>query len=104
MLGAQKGLELEIFYSQKIHQKEIPLLVSPNLLRSIGVGQVDIASFKQEVNGEFVIKLYEIKNSIAIKAVQKRRLEQAAHYLSSIFDLNVQLIYLFGAKEFCQTA
>ncbi len=99
----ERGLELEIFHSKIIHQKEIPLLISPSLLRSLGLGQIDIASFVRGAEGEFIIKLYEVKNSVVVKRGQRLRLQLAAEFLAKVFDLNVQLIYLFGAKEFCQT-
>lgn len=87
-----KGLQQEIYFSNRLHSLGIPLLVEPRVLQSRGCGQVDIARIDQNKN----ICIFEIKSSRFITRAQKVRLRKSAIFLSSVFDMPCRLSVIFG--------
>ena len=71
-----------------IHKKGIPLLVSPLLLRSYGLGQIDLAIFEKNE----LVKIFEVKSSIPVVSVsQNKRIKKAAEFIGLIFSAAVVL-------------
>lgn len=85
-----KGLQSEIKASKLLHSNYLPLLISPQILRTRSCGQIDLACFKDNE-----IYLFEIKNrklakgSLSIK--QRIRLSQSVRYISGVFNKKVRL-------------
>lgn len=82
------GLSLELERSREFHSEGIPLLVSPQLLRTRDLGQLDLARLRK-VKEEWRIEIAEVKSSqtgmVAILRGQRRRILSAANFLSGIF-------------------
>ena len=95
------GLKLEKHLSVEFHQVGIPLLVSPQILRSRDLGQIDLARMVKK-NAEWVIEVSEVKSSSVGEANlvrgQRRRLTQAQMFLSSILGSPSRLILTVGNK------
>ncbi len=83
---------LESYQCDKTHQKSLPLLVSPKLLRANDCGQIDCAVIAEET-----IILYEVKRSPRLSCRQKSRLQRSAIFISAITGLPSKIVYLFGA-------
>lgn len=87
---SKKGLEKERLLSFKLHQKYTPLLISSQLLRRLGCGQIDISYVS---NNELVI--VESKSSgvgvSSMGKVQLKRLERSVALLSSLLSMPVKL-------------
>ncbi|WP_040314494.1 hypothetical protein [Bacteriovorax sp. BAL6_X] len=82
-----KGISLEIEKSRIVHGESVPLLICPTMLRRLGCGQVDIAGI-YKYNGEFIIRLFEVKSSGFMTNTQKQRLLNSAHFISSYFEIS----------------
>lgn len=82
-----KGEVLEREMSLKLHSKADALLVSSLVLRSRGLGQVDVVNLRGRV-----ITVWEIKSSIRPGFKQIKRLRAAACFLSQIFSKSVRLV------------
>lgn len=82
---------LELYFSKIYHSKEIPLLVSPELLRRHSCGQLDLAVLTKNRSTEDEIHLFEIKSNKTknIGYRQRTRLQATAKFLSTILKLNV---------------
>ena len=81
-----KGVALELFYSEKFHSQYLPVLISPQFLRGMGAGQIDLAYIKQ---GQ--LYLCEIKSSLRLSFKQRRRLKKTACLLGEIFKMEIKL-------------
>ena len=91
----KKGLEFEAEFTKKYHCDHLPLLISPQLLRKLNLGQIDAAKvFKCQ--GKSIVELVELKTSIMPTKKQFRRLMKTREYLSWVFEREVKL------KIFCQ--
>uniref|UniRef100_UPI003715EFB9 hypothetical protein n=1 Tax=Halobacteriovorax sp. XZX-2 TaxID=3157721 RepID=UPI003715EFB9 len=82
-----KGSSLELRKSRLVHSESVPLLVCSTMLRRHGCGQVDIAGI-YKLNGEFLIKLFEVKSSGFMSESQRLRLLNSAHFISSYFEIS----------------
>lgn len=93
----KKGLELEREFSREFHQEGIPLLVSPSLLRSRNLGQVDLSRLKKDREG-WVIEVGEVKSSQVgeeqMLRFQRQRIFSAQNFLSAIFGHRTKLLRL----------
>lgn len=82
----------ETIFSQKVHTQGVPLLLSADLLRSRGLGQVDLATYDPHMK---VISLFEVKSSAfgveSMSYIQDNRLRLTQVFLSSLFGLTVKL-------------
>jgi len=76
---SKKGREFELMASSRLHREGVPLLISPQFLRQMGLGQIDIARIKNEV-----IEIYELKHSSYISPRQKGRIKSTAHFLGQL--------------------
>ncbi len=91
-----KGQKEELNYSLKVHGSDLPLLLSPLILRERGAGQVDLAVLKKSQDWQVI--LYEIKSSGFITRGQYERLRKTASFVSKIFEASTS-IRVIGPKE-----
>ncbi|MBG08659.1 MAG: hypothetical protein CME68_07865 [Halobacteriovoraceae bacterium] len=82
------GLKEELRWSRFFHERGVPVLVSQDLLRKRGLGQVDVCFFKKE-RGRIILKLIEVKSSphTFFSQKQRRRLLGACSFLSKVFNV-----------------
>ncbi len=96
-LGSSLGLKNELKFSLCFHQEGVPLLVSPLLLRSRGLGQIDLGRFIK-TGQDWEIELAEVKSSHLGKEVmslkQKQRLRASGNFLGSLFGAFVRFVEL----------
>lgn len=94
-----KGQELEKKISQDFHHSGIPLLISPALLRSRDLGQVDLARLGKDRQG-WMLELGEVKSSmVGVEQMQRRqkgRLFATQRFLSAVFGHRSRLIPLLN--------
>ncbi len=93
--GELTELKASLYY----HQKGVPVLVSDLMLRSMGLGQIDISYLEKSAKKSWVLKIIEMKSSVYPGTKQLRRLKQTQDYLSRILDLESNL-----EVKFCQKA
>lgn len=89
------GLELEKQFSSEFHRAGVILLVSPTLLRSRDLGQIDLARLIRDQAG-WLIEIGEVKSSAQgleqMERSQKKRLFSSQRFLSGIFGHRSRLI------------
>ena len=92
------GLRLELSHSIKFHSEGIALLISPELLRLRGLGQIDLSRMQRK--SEWVIELAEVKSSSvgedAFLRSQRNRIVLAGKFLSGILGAPVKFLRLIG--------
>jgi hypothetical protein len=97
VLKSSSGLKNEISFSLSFHSQGIPLLVSPCLLRSRNLGQIDLARFMKSHEG-WVLELGEVKSSdMGLEQMgrsQKKRLLNSLHFLGGLFGHATKLSVL----------
>ena len=90
MLKNTPGLKKELEASKDFHSVGIPLLVSPKILRSRNLGQIDLARLLKKNEG-WIINIAEVKSSdlgqMQMQKSQKYRLISSQNFLSSIFGI-----------------
>lgn len=89
----QKGLKVELELSKKLHNKNIPFLISSQFLRSFGCGQVDIAYLSK---GRLV--LVESKSGGGASGKQFKRLRASQELLSKVLDYPVILEFIIESE------
>ena len=95
----RKGDTLEAKSTKYFHQKGVPALISPIVLRSKDLGQIDIAYLEKSSNKAWVLKIIEIKSSIYPDRAQVKRLLGTQDYLSRLLEIESKL-----EVKFCQKA
>lgn len=89
------GLANEKKFSREFHQEGIPLLVSPALLRSRDLGQIDLARIKKDREG-WILEIGEVKSSMVgeeqMERFQKRRLFSSQRFLAGLFGHRTKLV------------
>lgn len=92
------GLRLELSRSINFHSEGIPLLISPELLRLRGLGQIDLSRMLKK--DEWIIEIAEVKSSSvgedAFLRSQRKRIVEAGKFLSGIFGAPLKFIRLVG--------
>jgi hypothetical protein len=84
---AKLGARNEAQASFGLHSQACPFLISPQILRRYGAGQVDIAVL---VEGKWPrLVLYEIKSSARLSQGQKSRLYDSQRLLSAWLGIEV---------------
>lgn len=83
---AIKGDDFEKSMSELLHSNRLPLLVSPMVLRSRGLGQVDVATISKKN-----IIVWELKSSLRLGLNQRDRIRAAASFLSQLFSKSVRV-------------
>lgn len=96
------GTNLEKKISQEFHQEGIPLLVSPLVLRSRKLGQIDLSRLVKKKEA-WRIEVVEVKSSfvgaVQMGRYQKFRLSSAQKFLSSVFGYPSSLVTLMGKED-----
>lgn len=95
----KKGDILESDFSKSMHCKGVPALVSPMVLRSLNLGQIDIAYLERTNKKTWVLKIIESKSSLYPSVTQMKRLRKTQDYLSKVLDIEALL-----EVNFCQKA
>ena len=84
MLKNTSGQECEKQFSLRFHQGAgIPILVSPQVLRSRDLGQLDFSRFDTSKRQVMIV---ELKNGEWVTGGQKRRLLASGRWLSQVFN------------------
>ncbi len=86
----KKGCQAESKASINLHNKGLPILVEPKVLRDLGAGQVDLCIL-ESLRGHQLISIYEVKSFPEINFKQRKRLLDSAHVLSKIFNLSCRI-------------
>jgi hypothetical protein len=98
-----KGDMLESESSEYFHREGVPVLVSSLVLRSMNLGQIDIAYLKRNLekkyNNKWTLVIIETKFSIYPSGMQLARLRRTQDYLSRILEMESKL-----EVKFCQKA
>jgi len=93
------AIEIEKKASENFHAKGLPLLVSPQLLRARGLGQVDVARMIKQYGG-WVIEVGEVKSSLvgseSMLRNQMNRLRNSQYFLSGLFGAPSRFIEIVG--------
>lgn len=91
------GLKNELFFSLAFHSVGCPLLVSPQLLRTRSLGQIDLARIIKDQHG-WLIEIGEVKSSTIGEEFfhrhQKIRLTASQKFLSGLFGHRSRLTSL----------
>ena len=96
----QKGDIAESEFSKILHGTNTPFLISSQLLRSMNLGQVDVAYLKRNtVKKSWVLCLVEVKTSFYPTKFQMRRLLKTQEYLSRILEIESKLEVKFCQKD-----
>ena len=78
--------QASLFY----HQKNLPVLISPWLLRSYGCGQIDLSYLKSNR-----LYLCELKSGRSVlTSEQRKRLHRSQELLASLLDLDTRLLFI----------
>jgi hypothetical protein len=97
VLKNSSGIEKEMFVSNTFHSVGIPLLVSPNLLRQRGLGQIDLARLVKTPTS-WQLDVVEVKSSILKSPFknkkQYQRLNHSTHFLALIFGAESKLHFI----------
>lgn len=83
---AIKGDDFEKSMSDLLHSNRLPLLVSPMVLRSRNLGQIDVATISKKS-----IIIWELKSSLRLGIKQRTRIRAAASFLSQLFSKSVRV-------------
>ncbi len=94
----KKGDILESDFSLSLHRKGVPALVSPLVLRSLHLGQIDVAYLERTPKKTWVLKIIESKSSTAPSVSQMKRLRKTQDYLSKVLDMTAILEVNFCKK------
>lgn len=101
----KKGDIAESDFSREFHKQYVPFLISSSLLRSMNLGQIDIAYVKKIVQGSscsqrpWRLYLIEVKSSHYPVRSQMTRLLKTQEYLSRVLEIESKL-----EVKFCQKA
>lgn len=95
----RKGDILEAEFSEYFHRKGVPTLVSSMVLRSLNLGQIDIAYLEKSAQKKWVLRIIETKFSIYPSRVQMMRLRGTQDYLGRLLEVESKL-----EVKFCQKA
>jgi hypothetical protein len=91
----KSGLKTEQKFSWDFHKKGIPLLVSPTLLRSRDLGQIDLARIIKDKDG-WILEIGEVKSSSVgekqMEKSQKSRLFSSQKFLGGLFGHRTKLL------------
>jgi hypothetical protein len=98
----KKGDTGESDYSREFHEQHTPFLISSTLLRSMNLGQIDIAYLKRkpsQLKKSWVLHLIEVKSSHYPSPFQYKRLLGTQEYLGKVLEIESKL-----EVKFCQKA
>lgn len=86
-----QGLAFEIYISKHFHQRGIPVLVSPIILRRRNLGQIDLVHIVDDIVIVYEIKSSTIGKEQLYKGKQITRLRHSSLWLSQLFKKHAQL-------------
>ena len=89
-MKTDKGKDWERLMAKKLHQIDLPLLISPSWLKRFGGGQVDVAVIKQD----FVCHLYECKTNPFMSHQQGNRLRKSMAVVGLALKLPVKFFFI----------
>lgn len=89
--GPSKGEQFEKELSSKFHEKYTPVLISAEVLRSRGAGQVDLCYLHDDQ-----LNLVECKNGGYLSPKQHTRLKDSGAILGNILDKSVFIKLVFA--------
>lgn len=95
----KKGDILESECSLLFHRRGVGVLVSPLVLRSLNLGQIDVAYLERTPKKSWVLIIIESKSSLFPSMHQMIRLRKTQDYLSRVLDVPAKL-----EVNFCQKA
>ena len=95
----RKGDILESDYSKEMHQLGVPALISPLLLRSLNLGQIDVAYIQKASDKKWLLKIIESKSSLSPPKGQMFRLRKTQDYLSRVLEMEALLEVKFCKKD-----
>lgn len=94
----KQGEFQEASLSEKYHTKNCAVLVSPLVLRSMDLGQIDLAYLSKNKRG-VRLHLIEVKSSRYPSRGQQRRLLRTQDYLSKVLNIESILEVKFCQKD-----
>ncbi len=88
------GARNESQHSIWFHAADLPLLVSPKVLRKRNCGQIDLAKLEKEK-----IVIIEVKSSdrgieVGMKSKQNTRLKKSASFLAFLFRRQIEVKFI----------
>lgn len=95
----RKGDILESDYTKEMHQLGVPALISPLLLRSLNLGQIDVAYIQKASDKKWLLKIIESKSSLSPSRAQMLRLRKTQDYLSRVLEMEALLEVKFCKKD-----
>jgi hypothetical protein len=87
----QIGADYERQIGTKLHAENIPILISPMLLRRLGAGQIDVAYLDQTGANDKIVLVEIKKNKQYFSKNQRRRLGLAQELIAAVFEKDVVL-------------
>ncbi len=96
-----KGEKFEMFISQIMHKKFLPVIISSKMLRSMDLGQVDVAILKKILpsRSQSVLILIECKCTYYPTKKQILRLKRTQDYLSRVLGIETKFEVKFCQKD-----
>jgi len=88
----------EILQTKYYHSLGTPFLVSPLVLRSHGLGQIDLAYLKKK-NSTWQLHIIEVKTKTVPSHSQWLRLLKSQDYLSKVLEVESKLKVNFCKNE-----
>jgi hypothetical protein len=88
----ERGQLRELVVSASFHSEGVPLLVSSQVLRSLGMGQIDLARVKCSRQGQKLLEICEVKSKVAPTVQQYLRLKRAGDWLGHLLALPCRII------------
>jgi hypothetical protein len=95
----KKGDVLESECSLFFHHRGVAVLVSPLVLRSLNLGQIDVAYLDRTSKKAWVLVIIESKSAFYPSILQLRRLRKTQDYLSRVLDMPAKLEVNFCQKD-----
>ncbi len=94
------GDKQEAAETKRYHEMGKPFLVSSMLLRSNGLGQVDVAYLqKNKSNSHWLVKIVEVKTKTAPSRQQWQRLLKTQDFLAKVLEMESKLEVKFCQKD-----
>lgn len=91
------GLKAELVHSTEFHKLGLPLLVSQALLRSRGLGQIDLGRMIKDRDG-WVVEVAEVKSKnkgiLMMGHHQKQRLRYSLKFIAALMGCRGKLVLL----------
>jgi hypothetical protein len=97
VLKNTSGLKAELAHSTEFHKLGLPLLISQALLRSRGLGQIDLGRMIKDRDG-WVVEVAEVKSQdkgiLMMGHQQKQRLRYSLKFITALLGCRGKLVLL----------